>query len=270
MLPAPPELPSRVQSWSPEQLFYIVKHGLKFTGMPAWPVQQRDDEVWAMVAFLLRLPSLDEAEYLRLARGDPDTTLDLDPSAVPAPAIVRESCARCHGFDGAGRGTGSFPKLAGQHAEYLLRAMRAYDDGSRRSGIMSSVVSGLTPEAVDEAVRFYASLPVAPVAPTATASVNPGNATRGREIVTSGIPARDIPPCAECHQPSEEVNRNPAYPRLAGQYAGYLALQLELLKERRRGGSEYVHLMHTFVDRLTLDDIRDVSAYFSGVSPSAP
>jgi mono/diheme cytochrome c family protein len=56
MTPPPPYLPPRITTWEPEELFYIVKHGVKFTGMPAWPSQQRDDEVWAMVAFLLMRP----------------------------------------------------------------------------------------------------------------------------------------------------------------------------------------------------------------------
>ena len=39
MLPQPPYLADRVQEWRPEELFWIVKHGFKYTGMPAWPAQ---------------------------------------------------------------------------------------------------------------------------------------------------------------------------------------------------------------------------------------
>ena len=66
MTPTPPELRERLSRWRPEELFSIVKHGIKFTGMPAWPAQQRDDEVWAIVAFLRRLPELDASAYQRL------------------------------------------------------------------------------------------------------------------------------------------------------------------------------------------------------------
>src|SRR5690606_30483543 len=52
MTPPPPNLTRSISEWKPKELFYIVKHGVKFTGMPAWPSQVRDDEVWAMVAFL--------------------------------------------------------------------------------------------------------------------------------------------------------------------------------------------------------------------------
>jgi Cytochrome C oxidase, cbb3-type, subunit III len=70
MTPPPPYLPPRIPKWEPNELFYIVKHGIKFTGMPAWPALDRDDEVWAMVAFLRQFPKLDADEYRRLAQGE--------------------------------------------------------------------------------------------------------------------------------------------------------------------------------------------------------
>ena len=41
MLPPPPDLVPRIRESNPQKLFYVVKHGMKFTGMPAWPSQQR-------------------------------------------------------------------------------------------------------------------------------------------------------------------------------------------------------------------------------------
>src|SRR5688572_21118940 len=70
MTPPPPDLRGRVAEWDSEELFYIVKHGIKLTGMPAWPTQERDDEVLAVVAFLLELPDLDADGYRRLVHGD--------------------------------------------------------------------------------------------------------------------------------------------------------------------------------------------------------
>ncbi|MFN2428348.1 MAG: cytochrome c, partial [Candidatus Binatia bacterium] len=75
MTPKPPDLRTVALTFDPEELFYIVKHGIKFTGMPAWPALERDDEVWAVVAFLRMLPTLDPGEYLELtgmARAAPD------------------------------------------------------------------------------------------------------------------------------------------------------------------------------------------------------
>jgi cytochrome c553 len=132
---------------------------------------------------------------------------------------------------------------------------------------MASVVSGLPETVAAEAARFYAARPASEI-PTAATDGSDGDRERGRAIALHGVPARDVPPCVECHGPSA-MPKNPAYPRLSGQYAEYLALQLTLLQSRRRGGSEYVHLMHSFVDRLTPGDIEDTAAFFAGLDPGA-
>lgn len=112
MTPPPPYLPPRVARWKPEELAYIVKHGIKFAGMPAWPAQQRDDEVQAVVAFLLELPKLDAAAYRRLVDDDAvpaGSSLPLPELSEPlrVPSIVTANCANCHGRNGRGRGTGA-------------------------------------------------------------------------------------------------------------------------------------------------------------------
>jgi cytochrome c553 len=265
MTPHPPPLGARVATWTSRELFYIVKHGVKMTGMPAWPSAGRDDEVWAVVSFLERLPQLGAAEYRRLVAGADsslDETFGGTTTVAPPPGVVVSLCARCHGLDG-GRGVGAFPTLAGQRFEYLRRALRAYADGRRHSGIMAPIVSGLTAEAVDAAARYYSSRQAAAPA----GDVPADEIEQGRRIALHGVPSREIPPCSTCHA-LEPVN--PAYPRLHGQYRDFLTQQLHLLQQRRRGGAESVHIMHTFVDRLTDEQIRAVTAYFAGTPEPPP
>ena len=158
MLPPPPPLLGRVSRWQPAELFYIVKHGVKFTGMPAWPSQQRDDEVWAIVAFLRQLPELGAEEYRSLAGGQSVELSELtDGSQALEPRVVRDNCARCHGRDGNETGEGAFPSLAGQRVEYMDRALRAYADGRRHSGIMGPIAASLSSATRDAAVQHYAS-----------------------------------------------------------------------------------------------------------------
>lgn len=257
MTPPPPELSARIQRWRPQDLFSIVKHGIKFTGMPAWPAQQRDDEVWAMVAFLRRMPALDAAAYRELVYG---------PTVTPsgAPRAVRETCWRCHGVDGTGRGSGAFPSLAGQRAAYLYGSLRAFSDRRRFSGIMATVAATLDDQTMREAAAYYERLPARPAGEANDARAH----ARGESIAARGIPDRDIPSCADCHGPAS-TPKNPAYPVLAGQHARYLALQLELFQQRRRGGSGFANLMHVFVGRLRAEDIRDVTLYYSSLQNSA-
>jgi cytochrome c553 len=270
MTPPPPELTGRVARWTPEQLFSIVKHGIKFTGMPAWPVQQRDDEAWAMVAFLRRMPRLDTAAYRRLAYpdliGPSDASSNPPASSSTTPAlVVRNVCWRCHGPDGNGRGPGAFPSLAGQRAEYLYVSLRAFADRTRFSGIMSSIAANLDDDSMRAAAAHYAGLPPR----QADRSDDPSALARGAAIAARGLPDRDIPACIECHGPTDRP-KNPAYPRLAGQHVRYLTEQLQLLQKRRRGGTANVNLMHVFVDRLQPSEIRDVALYYgSGATERA-
>ena len=149
MTPPPPPLGKEVAEWDPAELFYIVKHGIKFTGMPAWPAEHRDDEIWAVVAFLQKPPSLDGESYRRLVEGEPQAVTGAPIEHVlPSESIrplIRQNCSRCHGHDGNGRGTGAFPKLAGQKPEYLFASLAAYASGARNSGIMEPIAAALTP-----------------------------------------------------------------------------------------------------------------------------
>jgi cytochrome c553 len=261
MTPSPPDLRGeRLTRWKPAQLFSIVKHGIKFTGMPAWPEANRDDEVWAMVAFLLRMPRMGDAEYRRLAGHDrsedvtPQGTLtDLDP-----PLIVRSVCSRCHGPDGTGR-DGAFPSLAQQRSAYIEASLRAFAAGSRFSATMRDVALRLNDRDIQEVALYYEQLPRR----TASRTSDTAAFSRGAAIATGGLPERGVPACRECHGPSTSA-KNPAYPQLSGQHARYLAQQLELLAQRRRGGSSRVNLMHAVVDRLERGDFGKVALYYAG------
>ncbi|HWP42193.1 MAG TPA: cytochrome C, partial [Blastocatellia bacterium] len=58
------------------------------------------------------------------------------------------------------------------------------------------------------------------------------------------------------------------YPVLAGQYAEYLLLQLELFKSERRGGTEYAHIMRRVASLLTPEQMRDVARYYASLAPA--
>ena len=63
MYPRPPNLARRGVRRSPEERFWIVKHGLKMTGMPAWGITHDDETLWSIVAFLQKLPGMSEEEF---------------------------------------------------------------------------------------------------------------------------------------------------------------------------------------------------------------
>jgi mono/diheme cytochrome c family protein len=65
LYPQPPDLAVTSQGYTDAELFWIVKHGIKMTGMPGW-ADHGDDELWATVAFLRKLPGMTPNDYAKL------------------------------------------------------------------------------------------------------------------------------------------------------------------------------------------------------------
>ena len=65
LFPAPPNL-SRRRSADPAVEFWVIKHGIKMSGMPAWGKNMNDETIWGMVAFLQQLPDMSEVRYREL------------------------------------------------------------------------------------------------------------------------------------------------------------------------------------------------------------
>lgn len=84
MYPQPPNL-SRVHV-DPKEAFWVIKHGIKMSAMPAWGMAGHDDStIWSMVAFLEKLPGMSPAEYKAIvAKAPPDEDMDDDHGATHA------------------------------------------------------------------------------------------------------------------------------------------------------------------------------------------
>jgi len=61
--PPPPELAKKMYPWSDAELFWIIDNGIKMTGMPALGPAHSDAELWALVAFVKRLPEMTAENY---------------------------------------------------------------------------------------------------------------------------------------------------------------------------------------------------------------
>ena len=67
MNPAPPDIDGALQNYTDAQLFWVIKNGLRATGMPAFGVNHTDDEIAAIAAFVRRTPKLTQEERKELA-----------------------------------------------------------------------------------------------------------------------------------------------------------------------------------------------------------
>jgi mono/diheme cytochrome c family protein len=63
MQPVPGPLVDASRHWKPHELYWITRHGIKMSGMPAWEFHLSEDDMWATVAFVMQLPTLSAADY---------------------------------------------------------------------------------------------------------------------------------------------------------------------------------------------------------------
>jgi mono/diheme cytochrome c family protein len=129
MQPAPVNLLSAARHWQPREIFWVVKHGLKMTGMPAWEYQLGDEQIWDVVAFVVAMPTLAPTDYRRLADGLPPHPPHGAGAAPARPvlqppvlgsveagrrAVAGHLCATCHHIPGiVGANSHVGPSLAG-------------------------------------------------------------------------------------------------------------------------------------------------------------
>ena len=90
MTPSPPYLLYASHQWTPAELYWIIRNGVKMTGMPAWNSSLADGQIWDVVAFLEALPDISPADYLNLrARVEPGSQPPKASANQPAPAVRR-------------------------------------------------------------------------------------------------------------------------------------------------------------------------------------
>ena len=276
MLPSPPGLVQRVPEWQADELFWIVRHGLKYTGMPAWSGGDRPDEIWSVVAFLQALPGLQEQEYEALAAGNNDADADA-PSATElveqgAQTLARGACDRCHDEPNAVPISDLVPILAGQSAEYLARALYEYRDGERASGIMQPIAAELQDGQIQDLANYY-SVAKAPIQLTSLTPPRDGSAAADATGVTPGSVSdlayygnrqARVLPCIACHG----QNSRPDYPKLGGQNAAYLGQQLRLWQKGGRDQTAWGEVMGTVAKHLTEQQITSLAEWFAAQGSS--
>jgi cytochrome c553 len=69
------------------------------------------------------------------------------------------TCAACHGKDGNTPIDPSYPKLAGQHKDFLVRALKDYKTGARKNAVMGGQAAALSSKDMENLAAYYASLP---------------------------------------------------------------------------------------------------------------
>ena len=171
-----------------------------------------------------------------------------------AKKIVSGVCFVCHGAEGESASE-VFPKLAGQHAEYIAKQLDNFKSGKRKSTAMADMVAKLTPDEM-LALGKYFEKQAAPKEELIDAPL----AAVGQYIYQHGNKFSGLAACASCH--GAEAKGTVSLPRLAGQYAAYTETQLKQFNQRERTNDNAV--MHAIVSKMTPLEMAAVAQYLSG------
>ena len=174
-------------------------------------------------------------------------------SAV-AKKIVSGVCFLCHGMEGESSSE-VFPRLAGQHREYIVKQLQHFKSGERKSTAMTDMAAKLSPEDMAALGQYFESirLPTEPAKDSELAAV-------GKYVYHSGNKFSSVPACASCH--GKDALGTSQLPRLAGQNAAYIETQLKNFSTRERTNDNTV--MHSIATRMTALEIAAVAEYVSG------
>lgn len=171
-----------------------------------------------------------------------------------AKKIVGGVCFLCHGTEGESSSE-IFPRLAGQHSEYIAKQLENFKTGKRKSTAMANMVTNLTPDEMTALGKYFEkkSAPAEPIKEEDLAGM-------GKYIYLHGNKFSGVPACASCH--GKDALGTATLPRLAGQYAAYLETQLKLFNQRDRTNDNAV--MFSITSKMTPLEMAAVAEYLSG------
>jgi cytochrome c553 len=178
------------------------------------------------------------------------------------PAVAGQVCAACHAADGNSVAAAN-PKLAGQFAEYLGKQLRDFKalEGKpplRQSPVMNGMVANLSDADMKSLAAYYAKQSYKPAAAS-----DKELAALGQKLWRGGDAVHGIPACGGCHGPAG-AGIPAQFPRLAGQYAEYVAAQLTAFREGKRT-NDLNGVMRGVAAHMNDGQIRAVAEYAAGL-----
>ena len=170
-----------------------------------------------------------------------------------AAEISAGRCSLCHGPEGESA-SALYPRLAGQHHQYIAKQLADFQSGRRKSDTMSSMAADLKPDEMLALGVFFEQKPTKP-RETRDAEL----AAVGRFVFYRGNEFSGVAACASCH--GDRGLGTDQLPRLAGQVPKYIEGQLKSFEQRERTNDSAI--MHSIASRLTELEVKAVALYIS-------
>ena len=167
------------------------------------------------------------------------------------------TCMACHGPDGNSANP-IWPKLAGQHPEFIKKQLTDFKSGARKNDMMSPMAMPLSEQDVEDLAAYFSSQ--AQSAGTAAAD----KVELGGSLYRAGNAATGVAACIACHGPAGLGNPSANFPRVSGQHAAYLE---KALKDFRSGArtNDSAKMMQGVAMKMTDKEIAAVAQYVQGL-----
>lgn len=165
-------------------------------------------------------------------------------------------CAGCHNEDG-NSAVPDFPKIAGLDAAYITKQITDFKKYKRVSEIMGPMAAQIQDSEIPTLAAYYSKQKR-----TVGVVTDANLAAKGRQIYEEGILATAVPACSGCH--GEKGEGTDKFPRLAGQHATYLAVQLANFKNVVRN-NDARGVMRAIALRMTDDEMKAAAEYITSM-----
>lgn len=209
--------------------------------------------ITAVFALTISGPSLAWLE----AGGERDEAMHLTPDLENG-IDVYEVCAGCHLTEGWGKEDGTFPQLAGQHKEVLIKQLADIRERNRDNPTMypfalTESIGG--PQSLADVVAYIAKLPMNPANGKGDWAEGTPEFAQGKKLYADN--------CVKCHGETGEGKADKYYPRIQGQHYKYMLRQFEWIRDgkRRNANPDMVKQINDFSDK----DMQMVINYVSRI-----
>ncbi len=167
------------------------------------------------------------------------------------------ACGACHGVDGNSVNP-EWPSLAGQHASYIVKQLKAFKGGLRKNDMMSPMATGLSPEDMNDVAAYFSSQTIHGL------EADKDKFELGQKVYRGGNIKTQTPACLACHGPTGRGNPPAVYPSIQSQHSNYVVAQLNAFKSGTRN-TDASKAMNDIASKLSDDEIKAVASYIQGL-----